>query len=97
MKWHNRHEYMQKTGKRISRGAWERLNRAYDVHHVATRRYFQGHDVDGNEKWLTKKCYTYVLTPETTKANRKVSLRDRFNKLSKRSRYNNSTPVWQVR
>lgn len=37
MKLHTRREYMEKTGKRISRGAWERMNRLYDVHADGTK------------------------------------------------------------
>jgi|8_EtaG_2_1085327.scaffolds.fasta_scaffold01028_7 hypothetical protein len=37
MKLHTRLEYMEKTGKRLSRGAWERMNRLYDVHSDGTK------------------------------------------------------------
>ena len=88
MKYHTRHEYIALTGKRISKGGWERLNTAYDVHHSNNRYMRVGDGVIP--------CVTYVLMPETTKANRKVSLRDKYNKNSKRERYKGK-PIGETR
>ena len=88
-KWHTRHQYIKETGKSISRGGWERLNRAYDVH--LSKQY-----VDRKSGQLVSR-FTHVLMPETTKANRKVSLRDRFTPRSKRSRFNERTKVGETR
>ena len=94
MKMHNRQEMINKLGRRVSRGEWERMNRAYEVYHAKDfegKRSFRlfGKDV--------RPCVTHVLMPETTKANRKVSLGDRFNADSKRARYNLDKPVGVIR
>ena len=86
MKYHTRHEYIEKTGKRISKGAWERLNRAYDVH-LSKVTHFNGQE---------RLHVTFVLKPETTKANRKVRLMDRFGERSKRERYKGE-PIGSVK
>ncbi len=73
--YHTRHQYAAKLGRRVSRGEWERLNRAYDVHHANGRYRLVGRDADGRPNYTA--VLTVVLKPETTKANRKVSLGDR--------------------
>jgi len=93
-KFHTRHEVASKLGRRVSRGEWERMNRAYEVYHAKDfegKRSFRlfGKDI--------RPCVTHVLMPETTKANRKVSLGDRFNEDSKRARYNLDKPVGVIR
>lgn len=102
IKMHTRHEWMRKTGKRISRGGWERLNRAYEVHHGrggTPKLRIVGYetdeetgarvlDKDGLDKPLFLPCLTHVLMRETVKCNRKVSMRDRYvKKDSRRTRY----------
>jgi len=87
MKFHNRHDYMAETGKRISRGAWERLNRAYDVH--ISKTVFRGGQLVHR--------FTYVLMRETTKWNRKLSMNERFGAHSTRSRFIPSNKVGESR
>lgn len=91
MKYHTRHQYIKETGKRISKGAWERLNRAYAVHNttgVMTGEY----DADGNLVGIRPQ-YTLVVHQETPKHNRKISLRDRWGVNTKRSRYREGAEV----
>jgi hypothetical protein len=90
MNYHNRHDYMKKTGKRISKGAWERLNTAYDVHKALDREGREKFRIVGRDdegKPMVTLSTTNVLKPETTKANRKVSLRDKYGVRTKRARY----------
>lgn len=91
-KWHTKAEYVRQTGKRISRGAWERLNRAYEVHIVPGKLKIVGYekDEDGNNILSKPKLgpqTTNVLMRETTKCNRKVSMRNRFGSDGTRCRY----------
>jgi hypothetical protein len=79
---------MAENGRRISKGAWERMNRAYNVHHVKSSLLPDGTVVPR---------FTWVLMPETTKANRKVSLRDRFSSNSKRARFTDKNKVGEHR
>ncbi len=78
---HDRHSYMRKTGKRISRGAWERLNRAYAVF-LSKKKTIKTKD---GVKIIAS--FTHVLMPDTTKANRKLSMSDRYSPKSKRERF----------
>ncbi len=84
MKFHTRHDYISKTGKRISKGAWERMNRAYAVY-PQNKLQIIGYQDDG--KPIVRKAQTLVLLPETAKHNRKVPMRDRFTPRNKRARY----------
>jgi len=61
----SRKQWMLDNNKRISRGAWERRNRAYDVHRSALKRA-----PDGS---LVPK-FTWVLMQSTTKYFRKCLL-----------------------
>ena len=70
-----RHQYIARTGKRISRGAWERMNRAYAVYPQFNDKrqpivQVVGYDKAG--KPLVKQCVTLVLLPQTAKHNRKI-------------------------
>ncbi len=88
IKYHTRHEMMARTGKRISRGAWERLNRAYNVYHVKTQRVLVGFNEKGDHVYEIRKSFTCVIHPETTKAHRKLGIRERYRpELTKRARY----------
>lgn len=84
-KYHSRHDYVRRTGKRISRGAWERLNRAYEVHIVPGKLRFVGRDEDG--KLVVGPVFTLVNHRETPKVFRKVSMSNRFMKGGTRTRY----------
>lgn len=89
MKVRNKHDYMRETGKRISRGAWERLNRVYNVYLVKTTKVRTNRvDKFGNPIYVNVNSYTYVIHPESTKAHRKLGIRERYAPaLTKRARY----------
>ena len=92
VKMRSRHDYIRETGKRISRGAWERLNRAYEVHIIPGKLKIVDYekDEDGNNilsKPMLAPQTTNVLMRETTKCNRKVSMRNRYMEDGTRRRY----------
>lgn len=81
---HSRHDYIRKTGKRISRGAWERMNKAYAVY---PQNKLQVVAYDDAGKPMVRRCQTLVLLPETPKHHRKVTRMDRWGLLTKRARF----------
>jgi len=86
MKMHTKSEYEKTLGHRVSKGAWERLNRAYEVHLHPGKFKKVGFDEAG--KPVFHQQATLTLLRETPKCNRKVSMRDRFMPIeSKRSKY----------
>ena len=85
-KMHTKRQYERTLGHRVSRGHWERHNRAYEVHVVKDKAQIVGYDKKGEA--LLGPCLTLTLMRETTKCNRKVSMRDRYMPgESKRTRY----------
>jgi hypothetical protein len=102
-----RHQYIRETGKRISHGAWERRQRAYEVHKALTFSgqtkmqhvdYVRNDDgtiklgADGKGEPLVKLCTTLVLAEGTPKHNRKVrTRRDHWDEKNRRARYNERT------
>lgn len=104
MKFHTRHEWMHAHGRRISKGAWERMNRAYAVHTAKDDRGTPkmrvcGHrmNAQGEMEPLLTPCLTLVLLPETPRHHRKVTRRDRWNENSKRSRYREGEHVGVIK
>ena len=86
MKMHSKREWEAKHGRRISKGAWERLNRLYEVHICKGKARIVGYDDTGNP--LFGPVCSMVLARETVKCNRKVSMTDRYlPKESTRTRY----------
>ena len=83
-RYHSRHEYISKTGKRISKGAWERMNKAYAVY-PQQKIQIVGYDAAG--KPLVRQCQTLVILPETPRHHRKVTRSDRWGANSKRARF----------
>lgn len=101
-KMHTRRDWERENGKRISRGAWERLNRAYEVHIHPKRAQIVGYetfvDDGGTERYVLDKeglrkpligpVMTLTLLRESIKCNRKVSMTDRYDtEKSKRQKY----------
>lgn len=68
---HSRHDYIRETGKRISRGAWERMNKAYLAWPQKSGRVI-GYDEAG--KPVIRRNVTITLHPMTPRWNRKVLL-----------------------
>lgn len=89
MRRHSRHEVAQQEGRRISKGEWERRNKAYNVYLVKVQRFRTGKlDENGQEILAVKKSYTYVRHPDTPMAFRKQTMRERFAPSgTKRSRF----------
>lgn len=93
MKYHTRHEYIAQTGKRISRGAWERLNRAYNVH-LMKQKWVWGPE----GKPHVVGCFTHTIMNETPKAFRKLGMRERFRpEGTKRARFTKQNTVGHTR
>jgi len=88
VKMHTRSEYANKLGRRVSKGEWERHNRAYEVH-LQGSVIHEGYFVDDAGKKLPKlrQAATHVLMRETTKCNRKVSMGNRYGTHGTRARY----------
>lgn len=90
-KFKSRYAYMSETGKRISRGAWERMNRHYAVYPQKKLQivgYEKNPDGSNNlSKPLVRQCQTLVLLPDTPKHSRKVTLGDRYMPNRKRARF----------
>lgn len=88
VKMHTRSEYANKLGRRVSKGEWERRNRAYEVH-LQDSWIHEGYVIgEGGEKLKkVRRAETLVLMRETTKCNRKVSMGNRYGKHGTRARY----------
>lgn len=98
IKMHTRHQWMRENGKRISRGGWERLNRAYEVHIHPGKARIVGFEMNEDGTYRVNEkgqripklgpCFTLTLLRESVKCNRKVSMVDRYDKdRSKRQKY----------
>lgn len=101
MKFHTRHEAMELLGRRISKGEWERMNRAYAVYpqHKLQIVGYEKTPAGSNDttKPLVRQCLTLVILPETPRHHRKVSRRDRWGVNTKRDRYREGKEVGIVK
>lgn len=96
MKVTNRYEFMEKIGRRVSKGEWERRCRSYAVHQhnkLQVVDYERNEDgtikmgADGKPTPRVQRAYTIVIAPDTPKHERKVPMSERFMPGGKRERF----------